>query len=120
MNPEQAADIARGIVDANLYLVLATADSTGRPWSTPVYFAHVDYRELYWVSSPEAAHSRNIADRSRVGIAIFDSHARIGTGQGVYLSAVAGPVSDTDLARRSRCSPTDHERTAGSPGPSPT
>jgi hypothetical protein len=30
----------RAIVDANPYLVLATADGTGRPWSSPVYFAH--------------------------------------------------------------------------------
>jgi len=28
------------MIDANLYLVLATADGTGRPWRSPVYFAH--------------------------------------------------------------------------------
>ena len=43
-----AADLtARGIIDANLYLVLATADVTGRPWSSPVYFAHSGYAELF-------------------------------------------------------------------------
>jgi nitroimidazol reductase NimA-like FMN-containing flavoprotein (pyridoxamine 5'-phosphate oxidase superfamily) len=98
MNPEQAAQIAREIIEANHYLVLATADAAGDPWSTPVYFAHIGYREQYWVSSPTAAHSRNIAARATVSIAIFDSHARIGTGQGVYMSAIAAQVKDTELA----------------------
>jgi nitroimidazol reductase NimA-like FMN-containing flavoprotein (pyridoxamine 5'-phosphate oxidase superfamily) len=83
---------ARGIVDASRYLVLATADAQGRPWSTPVYFAHVRCREFFWVSSPEAVHSRNIAVRPEVGIVVFDSSVEIGTGQGVYVSAVAAEI----------------------------
>ncbi|WP_053846194.1 pyridoxamine 5'-phosphate oxidase family protein [Streptomyces sp. NRRL B-24085] len=88
------AENARGIVDANRYLVLATADAEGRPWSTPVYFAHVGCREFFWVSSPDAVHSRNIAVRPQVGIAVFDSSVEIGTGQGVYASAVAAELVD--------------------------
>ncbi len=87
------ADIARGIVDTSLYMVLATADADGRPWSSPVYFAHLECLEFYWLSSPRAAHSRNLAVRPQVGIAVFDSSAAIGTGQGVYMSAVAEPVA---------------------------
>ncbi|MER7562983.1 pyridoxamine 5'-phosphate oxidase family protein [Streptomyces sp. NPDC048523] len=86
------AENARGIVDASRYLVLATADAQGRPWSTPVYFAHVGCREFFWVSSPDAVHSRNIAVRPEVGIAVFDSSVEIGTGQGVYVSAVAAEI----------------------------
>ena len=85
-------DNARGIVEASRYLVLATADAEGRPWSTPVYFAHAGCRDFFWVSSPEAVHSRNIAVRPEVGIVVFDSSAEIGTGQGVYMSAVAEEV----------------------------
>jgi hypothetical protein len=88
----------RSIIDAGLYMVLATADATGRPWSSPVYFAHDAYASFVWVSSPDARHSRNIAGRPEVGVAIFDSHAPIGTGQGVYVSAVAEPVGEDDLA----------------------
>lgn len=88
------ADNARGIVDASRYLVLATADAEGRPWSTPVYFAHVEYREFFWVSAPDVTHSRNIAVRPEVGIAVFDSSAGIGTGQGVYMSARAAELVD--------------------------
>jgi hypothetical protein len=83
------AQTVRHIIDASRYLVLATADAAGRPWSTPVYFAHIGFTEFFWVSSPDVTHSRNIAVRPEVGIAIFDSHAAIGAGQGVYMTAVA-------------------------------
>ena len=40
-------DIARAILDAGIYVVLATADADGVPWASPVWFATEDYRELY-------------------------------------------------------------------------
>ena len=97
--PGPAAQTARDIIEASRYLVLATADATGRPWSSPVYFAHIGFTEFYWVSSPEVTHSRNIAVRPEVGIAVFDSHAEIGTGQGVYISATAALLEDAETAR---------------------
>jgi Pyridoxamine 5'-phosphate oxidase len=91
--------VAREIIDRNLYMVLATADETGRPWASPVYFANSGYGEFFWVSSPEATHSRNLAVRPQVGIVVFDSQAPIGTGQGVYMAAVAEEVGGADLER---------------------
>jgi hypothetical protein len=90
---------ARQIVDANQYMVLGTAAASGQPWASPVWFAHHDYREFVWVSSPKARHSRNIADRPQLGIVIFDSQVPIGAGQGVYLSCEASVASDEDLDR---------------------
>ena len=94
------AQTVRDMIEANCYLVLATADAAGRPWSSPVYFAHIGFIEFYWVSSPEATHSRNIAVRHEVGIAVFDSQVAIGTGQGVYMSATATLLEGDDAARR--------------------
>jgi uncharacterized protein YhbP (UPF0306 family) len=82
-------EITRAIVDTSLYMVLATADESGRPWASPVYFAPAAYREFFWVSRPEARHSRNLEARPQVSLAIFDSTVPIGTGRGVYVSAVA-------------------------------
>jgi hypothetical protein len=48
---------------------------------------------------PEATHSRNIAVRPQISIVIFDSQAPIGTGQGVYLSAVAEELTGAGLDR---------------------
>src|SRR5580693_8241464 len=84
-----AAQAVRDMVEASHYLVLATADASGRPWSSPVYFAHIDFTEFFWVSSPDVTHSRNIAVRPEVSIVVFDSQAAIGAGQGVYMPAAA-------------------------------
>jgi hypothetical protein len=100
MTPDAArAEQARQIVDANQYMVLGTADANGRPWGSPVWFAHHGYREFVWVSSPEVRHSRNIAERPQVGIVIFDSGVPIGAGQGVYLSCEAAAVPAADVDR---------------------
>ena len=93
------AQTVRDIIEASRYLVLATADAAGRPWSSPVYFAHIGFTEFFWVSSPEVTHSRNIAVRPEVSIVVFDSQAAIGTGQGVYMSAVAALLKESETAR---------------------
>jgi nitroimidazol reductase NimA-like FMN-containing flavoprotein (pyridoxamine 5'-phosphate oxidase superfamily) len=90
--------IAREIIDANLYMVLATADDAGRPWATPVYYAPSAYREFFWVSSPDARHSRNLNAGRQVGIVIFDSTVPIYTGQAVYVSAVARELGGEERA----------------------
>src|SRR5919112_6796163 len=99
MTGNDARTVAHGIMDAILYMVLATADASGRPWAAPVYFAHSGYQEFFWVSSPEATHSRNIAVRPQVSIVIFDSRVPVGSGQGVYMAASAEETSGDTLER---------------------
>jgi len=96
---QDLAAIARTIIDSNMYMVLGTADDSGLPWVSPVYYASANYREFFWVSSLDVRHSRNIAIRPQVSIVVFDSKAAIGTGQGVYMSAVAQQLSSIDLDR---------------------
>jgi predicted pyridoxine 5'-phosphate oxidase superfamily flavin-nucleotide-binding protein len=80
---------AREIIDANRYMTIATADAHGNPWASPVWFAHADYREFLWVSRPSAQHSRNLAERPEVAIAVFDSSVVPGEAVAVYLSGLA-------------------------------
>ena len=87
--PEEHDDTARKIIDSLLYMVISTADQSGQPWASPVYFAHRDYRDFFWVSDPDATHSINLRDRREVGIVIFDSTVPISTGRGVYIAGVA-------------------------------
>lgn len=89
MNEEHDPAAGRRIIDNCLYMVVATSDPSGQPWVSPVYFAHRDYREFFWISEPEATHSVNLRDRREVGIVIFDSTVPINTGQGVYIVGVA-------------------------------
>jgi nitroimidazol reductase NimA-like FMN-containing flavoprotein (pyridoxamine 5'-phosphate oxidase superfamily) len=87
------------IIDANRYMTLATADPAGLPWASPVWYASPDHREFFWVSSPQARHSANIATRPQIAIVIFDSHQLVGTGQAVYMSGLAEAVPDHEIDR---------------------
>jgi nitroimidazol reductase NimA-like FMN-containing flavoprotein (pyridoxamine 5'-phosphate oxidase superfamily) len=93
---DDPAALARSLIDASLYLVLGTADEDGLPWASPVYFAHSEHRDFFWVSRPDARHSRNITARPDVSIVIFDSSVPIGTGRGVYMTAVARELEGED------------------------
>lgn len=79
----------------NLYLVLGTADAAGNPWVSPVFFAARDENLLYWVSSPDSRHSRNIDVRPTVAITVFDSRAAIGAGEAVYITGTASALGAT-------------------------
>ena len=89
--------LARSIVDANRFMALGTADASGTPWVSPVWYAPVSYREYVWVSRPGTRHSGNIAQRPQVAITIYDSH-RPGTWAAVYLAAVAEELEEVDVA----------------------
>jgi nitroimidazol reductase NimA-like FMN-containing flavoprotein (pyridoxamine 5'-phosphate oxidase superfamily) len=94
---QDLAEIARSIVDTNRFMALGTADRSGSPWVSPVWYAPLSYREYVWVSRPGTRHSRNLAERPQVAIAIYDSH-RPGSWTAVYMAAVAEELSDVDDA----------------------
>jgi pyridoxine/pyridoxamine 5'-phosphate oxidase len=91
--------MARQVINANQYLVLATADHHGVPWVSPVWYAHASYREFFWVSHPQAQHSRNIETRPQVSIVIFDSSVPPGAARAVYISGSAELVTGSSLQR---------------------
>jgi uncharacterized protein YhbP (UPF0306 family) len=93
------ARIARAVIDANKYVTLATADEAGRPWASPVYYTPDGYEVFYWASSPDARHSRNLAQRPELSMVIFDSQAQIGRAEAVYMAARAELVPDDELER---------------------
>jgi general stress protein 26 len=89
--------MARRVIDANHYMTLATIQPDGGPRVSPVYYTPARYTDFYWVSSPDARHSRNIADRPEVEIVIFDSSVPVGDGAAVYLTAHARAIDDDEL-----------------------
>jgi general stress protein 26 len=96
---QELVRVARMIVDSIVYMTVGTSDQAGQPWVSPVYFASLGYKEFYWISSPEARHSRNIAVRPQVSIVVFDSRVPVGRAQAVYMSAMAEEVEEPDLIR---------------------
>ena len=87
--------LTRSIIDSNRYLTLGTADESGQPWVSPVWYAAAGYREFFWVSSPDARHSHNLARRPEVAIVIFDSH-QAGGWNALYMSGVGEELLDVD------------------------
>ena len=96
--PDHAAD-ARRLVDAGVYMTLATADADGLPWATPVWFAHENHTHFVWVSKPEARHSRNLAARPHAAIVIFDSTPRQGAPEAVYVEVEAEQLQEGEDER---------------------
>ncbi|MEF3405512.1 pyridoxamine 5'-phosphate oxidase family protein [Agromyces sp. CCNWLW203] len=97
MPPETPSESARRLIEQNTYLTLATADTEGRPWASPVWFAARGLSEFYWVSRVVRRHSRNLEARPEVALVVFDSAAPVGRAEAVYVDAVAGQVDDADL-----------------------
>ena len=96
---QELGQLARTVIDSNSYMALGTADETGHPWVSPVWFASEDYTRFHWVSSPDSRHSRNLAARPEVAIAIFDSSAAPGTAEAVYMSGLAEELTGDELER---------------------
>src|SRR5439155_25601518 len=79
MDEQDAGAVARQIIDSNSYMTLGTADESGLPWVSPVWYAPSKYREFFWVSNPDARHSRNLVARPQLSIVIFESRAPEGS-----------------------------------------
>lgn len=94
---QELSHLARTVIDSNSYMALGTADETGHPWVSPVWFASEDYTRFHWVSSPDSKHSRNLATRPEVAIAIFDSSLPVGAAQAVYMKGLAKEPTGDEL-----------------------
>ncbi len=97
MPADELREMARRVLDGNRYMVLATVEEDGRPRLSPVFFTPARYRELYWVSSPDAQHSRNVRARPEVQIVVFDSSTEPGTSEAVYIGATAREIPQDEL-----------------------
>ena len=97
----ELVSMAKRILDGNRYMTIATVGEAAGPWATPVYFSHGDYRDMYWISSPDAEHSQNIASRPDVSLVVFDSTVPIGGAEAVYMKAQAHMVAEPTPADQS-------------------
>ena len=111
---DDLAAMVRRVIDENVYMVLGTADGSGRPGVAPVFYAADGDRDLYWMSSPEVTHSRNLVGRPELSIVVFDSRAEVGTGgsTAVYMAGTAAEVPSDDVDRALTIYPGPPERGA--------
>lgn len=114
MADDELTEHARSLLARNAYLVLGTVGADGRPWTTPVYFAADGTTDFYWVSSPQARHSRNLAARPAVSLVVFDSTVPPYHGRALYADGAAHELGPDELDPALRCYPGPADR-GGSP-----
>jgi uncharacterized protein YhbP (UPF0306 family) len=66
--------VAARLLDAAPLCAVATVDVRGAAHVNTAYFAWTPRLDVYWLSAPEATHSRNIAERRTAAVAVYDSH----------------------------------------------
>lgn len=97
MTQDELNQLAKDIIKGNIYLTLGTATEVA-PWVAPVYYAVNDNYAFYFISQMDSLHTENLMDNPNVAFAIFDSHQKEGTGNGVQGSGKAHLLEDSELA----------------------
>ena len=88
------------ILSTVLYATVATATPDGTPWNSPVAGFWDDEYNLYWFSDKNSVHSQNIRANENIFVVVYDSTMKEGTGEGVYIQAIAYEVTDPDEIRQ--------------------
>lgn len=97
MNRRKLNSIARDILRSNIYMTLATHDK--KPWASPVYYTMDQKGNFYYISPLTSVHTKNILKNGQVSFAIFDSHQKEGTGNGIQGYGNARLLKDTELKK---------------------
>ncbi len=87
---------AREIINEVIYITLATVTPEGKAWNSPLFSACDEKFNFYWSSHPDSQHSINIAHNGDVFVIIYNSLAREGEGDGVYIQAKASQVTSRE------------------------
>jgi general stress protein 26 len=78
------------------YLTIASVCPNGLPWNTPVFTSYDSNLNFYWGSYKENQHSLNIMNNNNVFCVLYDSRAKEGTGEGLYLEGYADMLTDNE------------------------
>ena len=78
------------------YVTIASVNSDGLPWNSPVYSAFDKDCNFYWGTHVDSQKAQNIRNNKNVFLVIYDSTVPPGTGEGVYVQAEARQLSDPD------------------------
>lgn len=107
-------DEAIGLLDKITFMSLTTCSLKAEPWCSPVFFAYDKDLNFYWLSSPEARHSRNIHENAASSIVVYDSTAPDGEGWGIYFEGKAEIIQDENPATVKLAHETSMRRAGGS------
>ena len=97
MTQEELTKIARETIKNNIYLTLGTTDGK-IPWTAPLFYAVSDDYTFYFISQMDSLHTQHVLQNPQISFAIFDSHQKEGTGNGVQGSGKAHLLKDDELS----------------------
>ncbi len=88
---------AREILKNNIYCTLATVNTDGGPWASPVYYCIDPQHSLYFISKTSSIHVQNMRNINTVSFAIFDSRQKEGMGNGIQGIGIATELRGTEI-----------------------
>lgn len=96
---EQIMMSIKHILEQNMLLTLSTFDKKlNQPCSSTAYYVFDKEFNLYFWSSPDTIHSKNIKQNPKVAVNIFDSKQKWGTFlKGVQMFGKCRPVNNKEL-----------------------
>jgi uncharacterized protein YhbP (UPF0306 family) len=86
---------AKNIIKNNIYLTLGTAD--GDPWVAPLFYCTDPQHNFYFISQLDSLHTRHLLKHPGIAFAIFDSHQKEGSGNGLQVSGKAYLIPENEL-----------------------
>lgn len=96
MIQEDLKTIATNIIENNIYLTLASAEND-KPWVAPLFYAVDATYTFYYISQLDSVHTRQILNNPSISFAIFDSHQKEGTGNGIQGFGNAYQLKDEEI-----------------------
>ena len=94
MSSTRLGSLARSLLRESKLCAIATVNADGSGHINTAYFAYGSRFEIVWVSAPQARHSRNISERARIAVAVFDSTQTWGRDdRGIQLFGTARALS---------------------------
>lgn len=96
MTQDELNKIAQDFIKKNIYLTLGTTNGTN-PWTTPLYYAVDNNYCFYFCSQLDSLHAQHLTKNPHVSFAIFDSHQKEGTGNGIQGKGKAYVLPDNEL-----------------------
>jgi nitroimidazol reductase NimA-like FMN-containing flavoprotein (pyridoxamine 5'-phosphate oxidase superfamily) len=95
MNTERQ-DRVRCLIEDGKHMIVASADESGKPRVSPVFYSYDEEGALYWASSKNSRHSANIRVRPEIDLVIFTVD---GDTDALYIEAEARELNDeTEVA----------------------
>lgn len=90
-NLRERLERARELLGTVRHAAIATVNEDGTPHNTPVLFFYDEILEhLYWGSSPQAQHSKNIVRTGEIFVALYEAN----TGGGLFIKASQARVAE--------------------------